>query len=135
VDIFSGGNRGRRTIAIDSPLKSAVMDMLKYFVSIQGASNAGHLGVPGKSVRQALARYSYVLGACGLTKNECDVVGPQVGGAYLIDKLISLGVQPTIWNGSGDKKAKNGLDIFHLKSVEEPERSCANLQHDIFMPY
>jgi site-specific recombinase XerD len=124
IELFAGTKGGRpRIVAIDNDQKRAVITLLKNFVAKKTLNAKGHIGHPDKDLAQNLKRYSYVLGACGINKKDLGVTGHGLRAEYVIDKLIGLGVVPTIRGGDGKAETKLETDIAYLRAAEDTGHS------------
>lgn len=120
VELVSGTKNGKpRTVPIDSDLKREVLMTLKAHVSQKHGYAKAHLGNPDKSLAQNLKRYSYVLGACGITKDERGFTGHNFRQEYMIDQLAKRGVVATIRGGNGKLGSQLETDVAYLQVSEQ----------------
>lgn len=113
VELISGTKKKKpRTLPIDTSFKREVMDVLKEFAKARGYAKA-HIANPNKTLAQNEKRYSYVMGACGMTKNDLGFTGHSFRQEYLNDELERRGVIPTIRGGSGKAGSYLETDIAY----------------------
>lgn len=121
VELVSGTKGGKfRTVPIDSILKRQVIKTLQNFVTAKcGNAAKAHIGHPDRTLAQNLKRYSYVLGAVGMTKAEFGFTGHSFRQEYMNDQLELRGVVPTIRGGSGKAETRLATDIAYLQVSEQ----------------
>lgn len=102
IEAFDGTKGGRpRTVPINSEIKRGTMAAIKNFIVRKSHHATAHIGHPDKTLAQNMKRYSYVMGACGLSKKESGVTGHGLRAEYVINQLIQRGLIPTIRGGTG----------------------------------
>jgi integrase len=116
VELVSGTKGGKpRAVPIDSESKRQVLDLLKDFVTQKYGYAKAHIGHPDGSLAQNLKRYSYVLGACGMTKDDLGFTGHSLRQEYVNDQLEKRGIVPTIRGGSGRGESRLETDVAYLQ--------------------
>jgi hypothetical protein len=89
--IVAGSKGGRpRHIAIDSPQRQAAIEHAREIVTDPGAA----MGRPGDSLKQAMARYMYVLAKFGITSKVLGVTGHGLRHEVLIGQFEQRTGQP-----------------------------------------
>jgi integrase len=102
IEVYDGTKGGRpRTVPINDDLKRGTLATVKNFIAKKCGRASGHIGHPDKTLLQNMKRYSYVMGACGISKKELGVTGHGLRAEYAIDQLIKRGLIPTIRGGTG----------------------------------
>ncbi|MBX9901811.1 MAG: integrase domain-containing protein [Burkholderiaceae bacterium] len=124
VELVSGTKNGKaRTVPIDSELKREVLCKLKKYVSEKYGYGKAHIGHPEKTLAQNLKRYSYILGACGLTKDDLGFTGHGFRQEYMIEQLAKRGVVATIRGGSGQAMTKLETEVAYLQVSDQAGHS------------
>jgi integrase len=89
--IVAGSKGGRpRHIAIDSPQRQAAIEHAREIVTDPGAA----MGRPGDTLKQAMARYMYVLAKFGVTSKVLGVTGHGLRHEVLIGQFEKRTGQP-----------------------------------------
>lgn len=111
IHVWDGAKGKRfRLVPIDNDFKMGALAVVKDFIR-QSGNPKKNMGHPDLSLEQSLKRYSYILGACDLTKDDLGATGHGLRAEYAIDQMIKYGIVPTIIGGPGS----------NLKSFEDKE--------------
>lgn len=87
LSILAGSKGGRqRYIPIDSPECQAAIDHAREFVR----DRDGHLGKPGRTLKQSLRRFDYVMGKFGITRRQLGVTAHGLRHEALIERYETL---------------------------------------------
>jgi integrase len=102
ISILAGSKGGRlRYIPIDTPERKAAIAQAQSVV----ASNDGHMGQPGLTLKQAMRRFDYVMGKFGVTGNALGVTAHGLRHEALIDHFETVtGDSPPVRGGKGVPK-------------------------------
>ena len=117
VDRGSKGGRPR-VVMIDSPAKRAVVEEAKAFVMAHGG-RFGHLGEPGKTLDQNLAKYSNTMSRHGITMKESGTTGHGLRHQFTCDRLEEQGVVAPVRGGQPDQVDREERKVAYRKVSEE----------------
>ncbi|MFY9327777.1 MAG: phage integrase N-terminal domain-containing protein [Georgfuchsia sp.] len=120
LDRGTKGGRSRFAL-IDTPAKRALVDRAKAFV-LKMKGGKGHIGEPGKDLKQNLKRYSNVLSRMGITKENLGITGHGLRAEFVCDRLEERGITAPVRSGSGIQEtslSESDQELVLKKTSEE----------------
>lgn len=119
LEVFKGTKGGRtRVVQIDTEYKRAVLDELKELVLSKTGNPKAFLANPDKDLAQNLARFSYIMTKCGITRKASGVTGHGLRTEFAITELARDGIVATIRGGTGKLASKVETDLKYLRLSE-----------------
>jgi len=118
VDRGAKGGRAR-VVAIDTAEKRAIVDEAKAFVLAIGAGKTGHIGEPGKTLKQSLSKYSHTMSRLGITVKEAGTTGHGLRHQFACDRLEDQGIVAPVRGGQSDQADTEEQHVAYRKVSEE----------------